>query len=209
MFPIFEITIQLIMDDEMINMKGTKKNGAKRNPILALAILGLLVGAGATGAFAAGLVPSLDTGVSGSVTATVNTVPLLTIAHAGGADVFKAYNSDNKAVKFTSALTIEAPGSNTINVSVTVNKIVSPANAIIINMDGMSDYVRTDLNISANGQTAVRLGSGEWAIDGSGANTPFAVGDVVVLTFTIYVSQQTAGVPLNNVWDFTITEGNI
>ncbi len=73
------------------------------------------------------MVPSLDTGVSGTVSATVNTVPLLTIASTDTS--FKTYQSDSNDVKFTDAITIEAPGSQTVNCTVTVNKVVAPANA--------------------------------------------------------------------------------
>ncbi len=79
---------------------------------------------------------------------------------------------------------------------------------IVINMDGISPYVRVDLvGTATGGQSVVRLGTGEWAIDGSTTN--FAAADTIALTFTIYVSQQTGGVPLNNVWDFTISEASI
>jgi len=181
-------------------MKNTKKNGAKRNPVLVLAVLGLLVGAGATGAFAAGIVPSMDTGVSGSVSATVTTVAPLTVASTD--DNFLTFASDSNNVKFTDAIDIIAPGSQTVNVTVTVNRLIGSANAILINMDGMSQYVRADLVGVCDHGAVVRLGSGEWAITGSG----IANGDDMVLTFTIYVSQQTDLTPLNNVWDFTISE---
>ena len=62
-------------------MKNTKK-GVKRNPVLVLAVLGLLVGAGATGAIAAGLVPNLNPNVSGSVSATVTDSPLMSVSSA-------------------------------------------------------------------------------------------------------------------------------
>jgi hypothetical protein len=184
-------------------MKNTKKNGAKRNPVLVLAVLGLLVGAGATGAFAAGIVPSIDTGVSGSVSATVTTVAPMTVTSAD--DNFHTYASDGNDVKFTDTIDIIAPGSQTVNITVTINRMVENANSVLINMDGMSQYVRSDLTGTVTHGSIVRMGSGEWAITGTG----IVATDTLTLTFKIYVSQQTDLTPLNNVWDFTISEVNI
>ena len=163
-------------------MKTTKKNGAKRNPVLVLAVLGLLVGAGATGAIAAGLIPSLDTGVNGSISATVETNTLLSVNGTG----LITYGSDGSDVKFSKDIgTITAPGSALFSMGLTVNRLEAPANAVLINMKGINEYTRVSL--TANNGTAVRLGDGEWAITGLDAL------DTTYLIFNIYVSQQSVG----------------
>lgn len=198
-------------------MKSTKKNGAKRNPILALAILGLLVGAGATGALAAGLIPNLDTGVSGSVSATVTTDPLLTVgqtAHlptgVGAATVDTTYNSDTKEVKFSSTtLAIAAPGSATFYLDLTVHRLGSGANAILINMKGIDEYTIVSLTATTGNPTAAQpvenMGGGEWAITNPTATSNYT------LAFNVYVSQQTIRVDgaANPMWDFSISEATV
>lgn len=197
-------------------MKSTKKNGAKRNPILALAILGLLVGAGATGALAAGLIPNLDTGVSGSVSADVSTDPLLTVSAtadvaAPDATVEKTFNSAGDAVKFTSStLAIAAPGSANFSVDVTLNRLGVNANSLLINMKGIDEYtiVSASATDGTDPVTIDHMGAGEWAITGlAGAD----VGTTYTLTFKIYVSQETIRVDgeSNPLWDFSITEADI
>jgi hypothetical protein len=197
-------------------MKSTKKNGAKRNPILALAILGLLVGAGATGALAAGLIPNLDTGVSGSVSADVSTNPLLTVSANSlpdvDATVTKTYNSAGDAVKFSSdTLDIVAPGSADFSLGVTLNRLGVSANSLLINMKGIDEY--TIVSATANDSNDVvvpisYMGAGEWAITGLDSGD---VGTTFILVFNIYVSQQTVRVDgaSNPLWDFSITEANI
>ena len=193
-------------------MKNTKKNGAKRNPVLVLAVLGLLIGAGATGALAAGLVPSLDTGVSGSVSATVTNVPLLTVGPTTqtlGATVETAYTSGTRNdVKFGSTgLTIEAPGSAIFYLDLTVNKIGSGANALLINMKGIDEYTTVSLTATHGAevaQTVTYMGNGEWATSNLAVTN-------YTLAFHIYVSQQTVRVDgaANPIWDFAISEANL
>jgi hypothetical protein len=194
-------------------MKTTKKNGAKRNPVLVLAVLGLLIGAGATGAIAAGLVPSLDTGVSGSVTATVTTSALMTVGGTG----LTTYASDSDKVKFSETLDpIAVPGATTFDMTLTVNRLATTAvNAVVINMKGINEYTRVSLTGStatdgATG-TVVRLGDGLWAITGLALGTDSAPA-VFTLSFNIYVNQQSTGVDgndLNFVWDFDMTQSTI
>jgi hypothetical protein len=193
-------------------MKTTKKNGAKRNPVLVLAVLGLLIGAGATGAIAAGLVPSLDTGVSGSVNAVVSTSALMTVDGTG----LTTYTSDTDKVKFTETLDpIAVPGATTFDLTLSVNRLATEdVNAVVINMKGINEYTRVSLtgstaSVGAHG-TVVRLGDGLWAITGLTLAT--AGPAVFDLTFNIYVNQQSTGVDgndLNFVWDFDMTESTI
>jgi hypothetical protein len=204
----------------MINMKSTKKNGAKRNPILALAILGLLVDAGATGALAAGLIPNLDTGVSGSVSATVSTNPLLTVSNTvgapdGSATIDQTYSSAGQSVKFSSSsLAIVAPGSASFYMNLTVNRLGAQAGAVLINMKGIDEYTIVSLSatkiVSANATavTVSNMGGGEWAISGL---TSDDVATTYTLCFNVYVSQQTVRVDggLNPAWDFSITEADL
>jgi hypothetical protein len=201
----------------MINMKSTKKNGAKRNPILALAILGLLVGAGATGALAAGLIPNLDTGVSGSVSADVSTIPLLTVSANSfvqdqDATVATTYNSAGDSVKFTSdTMDIIAPGSANFSLCVTLNRLGVSANSLLINMKGIDEYtiVSATANDSLDHVVPISyMGAGEWAITGIDG------GDIATkytLVFNIFVSQETVRIDgaHNPLWDFSITEASI
>ena len=203
-------------------MKNTKKNGAKRNPILALAILGLLVGAGATGALAAGLIPNLDTGVSGSVSASVSTDPLLIVSKttltdlpAGSVTIGTTYSSAGDAVKFSSSsLAIVAPGSANFYMDLKVNRLGAKADGVLINMKGIDEYTIVSMSATKPGAdtpapVAVdNMGGGEWAISGL---TSSDVSTVYTLCFNIYVSQQTVRVDgaANPAWDFSITEADL
>ena len=195
-------------------MKNTKKNGAKRNPVLVLAVLGLLIGAGATGAIAAGVVPSLDNGVSGSVSANVTTSALMEVSGGTG---FNTYSSDTAVVKFSQTLDdIVVPGATTFDMTLTVNRLANTAvNAVVINMKGINEYTRVDLAAAKSPAGAsgavVRLADGEWAITGLALDAT-SHNAVFALTFTIFESQQNVGIDgnlLNNVWDFDMSETTI
>jgi hypothetical protein len=185
-------------------MKNTK-NGVKKNPVLVLAVLGLLVGAGATGAIAAGLVPNLNSNVSGSVNATVTDSPLMTIS--SNDEGFTGYQTgaDNE-VKFSDAVTIAAPGSADLNLALTVNRLVDSASGVLISIDGLGANVK--VNVTSDVGTAARIGNGQWILtDDDGT---LAADDAFALTFTFYVSQYNGGASaaMDNIWDFTISEVN-
>jgi hypothetical protein len=188
-------------------MKNTKK-GVKRNPVLVLAVLGLLVGAGATGAIAAGLIPNLDTGVTGSVTADVQNSPLLTLSGLDTGATAYSTGAAGTIAKFSETVTVLAPGSATVGMTVKVNRMGDATdNAILVKMTGLSDYVTVGLATSAvnNSVSISRIANGEWIV--SGATAPFE-GNLFALTFTIYVSQYDSGTAgaVDNVWDFAISE---
>jgi hypothetical protein len=199
-------------------MKSTKKNGAKRNPTLALAILGLLVGAGATGALAAGLIPNLDTGVTGSVKATVTDSPLLTLTGFSGLSTPSYYQSSGatgNVVKFAGGVDILAPGNATFNMTVKVDRVADTyANGVLIEMTGLNDHTLVSLNGSADhfpagtvAPTIVRIANGEWVVSNSGAITGT---DAFAVTFMVYVSQADTGdaAAFDNAWDFSFSEIN-
>lgn len=184
-------------------MKNTKK-GVKRNPVLVLAVLGLLVGAGATGAIAAGLVPNLNPNVSGSVSATVTDSPLMSVSSADAG--FTGFmTGDNKEVKFADAISIAAPGSADLNLNLTVNRVVDSASGVLISMDGLGDNVK--VNLTTDVGSIARIGNGEWVLTGTAAT--LAAGSFN-LVFTFYVSQYNGGASaaMDNIWDFTISEIN-
>ncbi|HEY3419783.1 MAG TPA: hypothetical protein VGK23_04445 [Methanomassiliicoccales archaeon] len=199
-------------------MKSIKKNGAKRNPILALAILGLLVGAGATGALAAGLIPNLDSGVTGSVKADVTDSPLLTLTGFGGLGTTAQYQSsgaDRNVVKFSGGVSILAPGNATFNMTVKVNRVADTyANGVLVKMTGLNDHTLVSLNGSATNPplgtvapSIVRIANGEWVVSNAGA---IADTDAFALTFMVYVSQANTGdaAAFDNLWDFSFSEIN-
>ena len=199
-------------------MKTTKKNGAKRNPVLVLAVLGLLIGAGATGAIAAGLVPNIDNGVTGTVTATINDAPLLTLSGFAGFDAtpVQYMSSTANVVKFAGDVTVAAPGSTDLTVVVTVNRVMdTQANALLITLTGMGEYIQVGL-VATHG-AATRVGNGEWLVTGAktaGTITPAdgvpADGDAITLVFTVYASQASTifDGSMANTWDFSMSEVN-
>lgn len=198
-------------------MKNTKK-GVKRNPVLVLAVLGLLVGAGATGALAAGLIPNLDSGVSGSVKANVQDSPLLTLGGFNGLSGDSYYQSSGTAgnvVKFSGGVTILAPGNATFNMTVKVNRVADTyANGVLVKMTGLNDHTLVSLNGTSTAipagtvaPTIVRIANGEWVVSNTGA---IADTDAFALTFMVYVSQANTGdaAAFDNVWDFSFSEIN-
>jgi len=172
-------------------MKNTK-TGVKKSPVLILAVLGLLVGAGATGAIAAGLVPNLDTGVSGTVTANVTDHPLMSLSSTD--TTFKGFTSQGgDTVKFSENIAIQAPGYTNVTVAVLVNRVVDPANALIVSMDGLGAYVKVGLTLGAlttpSTANVTAIGNGEWLVtNGVQANGGYSSA-------------------LDNQWNFAITEG--
>ena len=127
---------------------------------------------------------------------------------------FKGFTSQGgDTVKFSENIDILAPGYANVTVAVLVNRVVAPANALIVSMDGLGDYVKVGLTLgsatSPSAANVTAIGNGEWLVTNGVPATGIAESNSFVMVFTIYVSQANGGysAALDNQWNFAITEG--
>lgn len=159
-------------------MKKTQTKG--RNLYYTLAIIGLVLGTGATGALAVGLLPTLDQDISGSLVALVETkAPMLVLSDPSTG---RTFNSSGNKVKFSADLgTIIAPDTETFSINVTVNEVPEDVDGLVIKVTGIDDPVRATLSV--DGGTVYRIGGDEWYIEGPEAEDSYEV------TFTLYADR--------------------
>ncbi len=157
-----------------------------KNPVLAIALIGLLAGAGATGAILVGIVPTFDDGVNGSVSGEVESSPAMLVVSDPSSG--RTFSANGDAVKFSADIgTLTAPGYVNWSINLTVNEVPLGATGIVVNMIGVQEPVRVLLNVSSLvGITHYRLGQDQWLIDAPSA------ADEYNLTFGFYADRDPA-----------------